>query len=308
MQAQTGAVISGSLALQFFERTRYEGSDMDLYVEHWHAEQVLEFLLHAGYTYTPQTHQLSDCMAELNRVDANHGSEFENYPGAGIISALFNFMKGERKIQIMTACSRSSVFGMILRFHSSEFAISFSVADCNLFSKAVVMNVITHRNAFSLYPRSSFIERRSLAFSSPMARENRERALEKYDARGWDIFRELPIADLVWFRRDEPQPGFNNHTGGYDLLPDSPREFSPILRGVGDQLTWTIALPEAAGGIALPQELADTNTWRLERHVSDYLVHIEYSIDQSPTPGFQTTRAKVQSELALHHISRFKGT
>lgn len=51
LQGETGALISGSVALQFFDRTHYGTSDLDIYVNHHYILVVHEFLLSAGYTY-----------------------------------------------------------------------------------------------------------------------------------------------------------------------------------------------------------------------------------------------------------------
>ncbi|RDB29592.1 hypothetical protein Hypma_016016 [Hypsizygus marmoreus] len=40
LQATTGTLISGSTAVEFFDRTRYAEHDLDLFVEHHHAIDV----------------------------------------------------------------------------------------------------------------------------------------------------------------------------------------------------------------------------------------------------------------------------
>ncbi|KZT59869.1 hypothetical protein CALCODRAFT_430226, partial [Calocera cornea HHB12733] len=47
---KTGAVISGSQALQLLMRTDYPGSDLDVYLHYRHAHQFDAFLAHEGYT------------------------------------------------------------------------------------------------------------------------------------------------------------------------------------------------------------------------------------------------------------------
>lgn len=52
LQAQTGALISGSSALQFFDRETYEDSDLDVYLHPGHLKQIGAWLMEAeGYTY-----------------------------------------------------------------------------------------------------------------------------------------------------------------------------------------------------------------------------------------------------------------
>ena len=53
MQYETGTVVSGSFALQFFVRSYYLTADLDLYVTHSGAEKVGSWLQENGYTYVP---------------------------------------------------------------------------------------------------------------------------------------------------------------------------------------------------------------------------------------------------------------
>ena len=53
MQYETGTVVSGSFALQFFVRSYYPTADLDLYVTHSGAEKVGSWLQGNGYTYVP---------------------------------------------------------------------------------------------------------------------------------------------------------------------------------------------------------------------------------------------------------------
>src|SRR6266576_4073872 len=53
VQLITGAVISGSTAVQFFDRTTYPGSDLDIYVEHQYCRDVAYWLVSRGYEYKP---------------------------------------------------------------------------------------------------------------------------------------------------------------------------------------------------------------------------------------------------------------
>jgi len=53
LQAMTGMIISGSTALQFFERVLYPESDLDLYVEHRYMQPIALWLASIGYIYIP---------------------------------------------------------------------------------------------------------------------------------------------------------------------------------------------------------------------------------------------------------------
>jgi len=152
LQAMTGMIISGSTALQFFERVLYPDSDLDLYVEHLYMRHVALWLASVGYRYVPARNKdLSENQDDVGRVSATqptleealatvappdtvypiHGYESHPPPriffygsGGGYLdaTAIINFVKGDashehRKIQLIIA-SHSPV-EMILNFHSS---------------------------------------------------------------------------------------------------------------------------------------------------------------------------------------------
>jgi hypothetical protein len=55
LQAHTGKLISGSYALQFFDRMHYPSSNVDIYVNPGHSKEVGLWLIEQGsYTFKPQ--------------------------------------------------------------------------------------------------------------------------------------------------------------------------------------------------------------------------------------------------------------
>jgi len=157
LQATTGMIISGSTALQFFERVVYPESDLDLYVEHRYMRPIALWLASIGYIYTP-----NDKKPMSQQHDTNHDNDlntvsptlptleealdaepprrpaypigYGQYPqiffcathmGYLSASSILNFEKGSkfhehRKIQIIT--SPHSPLEMILNFHSSAYS------------------------------------------------------------------------------------------------------------------------------------------------------------------------------------------
>lgn len=100
---------------------------------------------------------------------------------------------------------------------------------------ACVMNVITHNKAYSIYPRATFIERRSLVYNRS---ENSLEGRSKYEQRGWIQIPFLEAHD------------YNN-------------PFSSFARGsrrIGDNKCWTINLYPT---INTSQDFMDSNTWYL---------------------------------------------
>ena len=97
------------------------------------------------------------------------------------------------------------------------------------------MNIITHDKAYSIYPRATFIERRSLVYNRS---ENSFEGRSKYESRGWI---QLPYLEA------------------YDY--DNP--FSSFARGsrrLGDRKCWTINLLPT---IDSHKDYMDSNTWFL---------------------------------------------
>ena len=119
LQGWTGTLISGSSALQFFDRSFYPLSELDLYVSKGWGPEVGHFLLQEGYSFVPGQHQHPTFDSALTepRVQSN-AALYGNFKG---ISAVFTFEKtgrgGIRKVQVMLA-ARTPI-EVILRFHSS---------------------------------------------------------------------------------------------------------------------------------------------------------------------------------------------
>ncbi|KAG7098196.1 hypothetical protein E1B28_000164 [Marasmius oreades] len=176
IQAATGALISGSTALQFFARTRYPDSDLDVYVEHRFALELLSFLEAIGYTFVsteqPPNKHLPDLRVIVERAASiMAGHIVAGYtPGTGI-AGVYNMRKADKVIQVITATE--SPMDIILNFHST-----------------VVMNAISYSHAYSLYPSATFNHSLSLVSycgESVGRNEGAEIARKKYISRGWKM-------------------------------------------------------------------------------------------------------------------------
>ncbi|VDC03936.1 unnamed protein product [Peniophora sp. CBMAI 1063] len=144
MQSRTGTLISGSTALQVFERTTYTDSDLDLYVEHRYALDVVKHLDQEGYTFIPRETQA--LTAEETLEDTEELLHAGHYLGQGIANVL-DYSRDDKKIQVIV--SKRSPIDIILHFHST-----------------CVMNIISHSTAYSLFPRLTFAKRVSRTFTS----------------------------------------------------------------------------------------------------------------------------------------------
>ncbi|KAF7340780.1 DUF607-domain-containing protein [Mycena sanguinolenta] len=164
LQRQTDTVISGSTALQFFNRLIWPNSDLDLYVPHASAAVAALFLRESGYTYHPRELQCKDASSQL----LNDG--LKDHHGRGIVDVL-DFHNGSKKIQVIIVVTPSPM-EVIAGFHST-----------------CVMNVIAYDKAYALYPWSTFVKQEALTVRSTAHQETAEReaAREKYKNRGWKM-------------------------------------------------------------------------------------------------------------------------
>lgn len=124
--------ISGSTALQFFDRSFYPDSDLDIYVEHRYCKPIARWLEIIGYSFQPRkTYQsemlgiaLEETLSTEPDFDMNNLPQgfFEStsmgYFGRGVAN-VYNFHKinPDRKIQLIT--SYYSPLEIVLNFHSS---------------------------------------------------------------------------------------------------------------------------------------------------------------------------------------------
>ncbi|KAH9947185.1 hypothetical protein B0H21DRAFT_876842 [Amylocystis lapponica] len=173
LQARTATLISGSFALQFFDRSFYPTSDLDLYVHMRHRREVGRWLLGAGYAFAPTPYQYPDFeVAVADPLTVAPGGIYD-MPG---IACIFNFTTAAR--------TGGGTLKVILGFHST-----------------CVMNVLSFEKAYCLYPRTTLEERRSLVSASCRGQsERRPQGLDKYAVRGWTIVARLPPQDAE--RRD----------------------------------------------------------------------------------------------------------
>ena len=126
LQARTGTLISGSSALQFFERTVYETSDLDLYTPLLFRKDVGRWLLAQGYHYTPNSIQNPDFEVASNEdhVDVHEfGYPTDDNRMRGV-AAVFTFHKpspvqADKRLQVQVIVGCRSPMEVILYFHSS---------------------------------------------------------------------------------------------------------------------------------------------------------------------------------------------
>ncbi|THG97736.1 hypothetical protein EW026_g4321 [Hermanssonia centrifuga] len=226
LQARTGTLISGSSALQFFDRTFYPESDLDLYVFLHERDEVGQWLISQGYTFIPNSIQDPDFAIEVLRARTQMNTH--PYTRMRGVSTIYTFKKpsahdsaNDLKVQIIVAFR--SPMEVILNFHST-----------------VVMNVIAWDHAYSLYPQATFEDRLSL-YLQPL-RDRDYPAIQKYTRRGWSVTQDVPAYHPL---TGIPLP--SPHTRLFPLTP----------RWIADKHSWVLPLNTA--GLTPPPSLSPTS-------------------------------------------------
>ncbi|KAI0658618.1 hypothetical protein C8Q70DRAFT_1045595 [Cubamyces menziesii] len=258
LQARTGTLISGSCALQFFDRTVYPESDLDLYVHMRHRREVGRWLIQEGYAFKPTVYQRDEFEEEVVHGMSRRANGIYRMPG---VAAILTFKKGvpapalpaaleneehldassqttgesrELKVQIIVA--KNTPMEVILGFHST-----------------CVMNVISYEKAYCLFPQATLEERISLLTSSCRGRSrHRAPGVAKYHKRGFCMIT-APAPDDV---EPDPMSAGTPAPYSYRLVVASPSGFAhkpPFRLGwrwIDDSASWVLPLPCA--GVAPP--------------------------------------------------------
>lgn len=109
-------IISGSTALEFFDRTEYANADLDLYVDHHFREPIILWLQSIGYTFMPRP---SIGLQNLDAVleDEAMPTFSVRYPNAMLV---LDFIRWNPRPIIQLITSSASPLELVLNFHSSE--------------------------------------------------------------------------------------------------------------------------------------------------------------------------------------------
>ncbi|KAL1674007.1 hypothetical protein EV122DRAFT_282430 [Schizophyllum commune] len=212
---RTGTIISGSVAVHYFSRTCVGDSDLDLYTEGRHARELFDFIHSLGYVYKPRESQENVLDDALVRAVNQFAVRDEAIYNQSAILDAFSFIRGAAIIQVMVVFE--SAIDAVLDFHST-----------------VVMNVITFRSAYSLFPYNTFIRRTGVHFINDVE----DGPIEKYTRQGWRLRRTVTTA----------------------MFESMGREISGAIRYVGDSSTWTIDLDKTCAVLPDPILL---NSWQM---------------------------------------------
>ncbi|RDB16872.1 hypothetical protein Hypma_002444 [Hypsizygus marmoreus] len=138
LQADTGMIISGDLALDFFERNPFSGAPLEVYVEHQFSLNVGRWFMSAGYDFVVRDRRNGDfkfaCTAAGGQWNGQDGVHQSPIP-----VLLFTFYHEAKKRYIFVRTVGGSAMEAILHFDSTS-----------------MMNIISHDKAVSFYPRATF--------------------------------------------------------------------------------------------------------------------------------------------------------
>ena len=116
MMIQTRAIISGSTALQFFARTRYDNSDLDIYIPKGSLKKGADWLLAHGY----ESEKRIPAPEDPEDLFPNACAETpERYDCLDEIVGVYSFKKGNPSKVVQLVATRREPIYAILDFHSS---------------------------------------------------------------------------------------------------------------------------------------------------------------------------------------------
>ncbi|KAI0355447.1 hypothetical protein OH77DRAFT_1424945 [Trametes cingulata] len=204
LQARTGTLVSGSCALQFFARTVYPESDLDLYVHMRHRREVGRWLLREGYTFVPTAFQDERFEVEVVHGMAQGAHGIYRMPGvAGILTFMRPAPREIRPPSAYVDVEEEEVEGEPQQQQQRMLKVQVIVAKNTpmeailAFHSTCVMNVISYEKAYCLFPWATLEERRSLLSSSCRGRSTRRQAgLDKYARRGFALVSALAPEDI----------------------------------------------------------------------------------------------------------------
>lgn len=124
LQRRTGALVSGSTALQLFLRERYPESDLDVYVRKDDFEKVARWVLAQDYKFSPLQSQgtdFEDAILEEDFED-DYLSLFPTSPTFNVMTFVKSWKSDPEKVlKVQIIGARHTPMEAILKFHSSTF-------------------------------------------------------------------------------------------------------------------------------------------------------------------------------------------
>lgn len=186
------AVVSGSLAVQFFDRVYYPEGTLDIYVYHTNIRYIAEWMASEGYilAYGNIRPDIKKCL-RTKSIEPYR----ENLNGTSI-TVVLNYYKHEvfwdstphtRRIQII-GVECHPVRHILQEFHTSKSCDyqKSVIIDFGAFDTAGVVNFITATVAVSVFPKPTFVDRK-LALLRDLLCPQSHRFIQKYKDRGFEV-------------------------------------------------------------------------------------------------------------------------
>lgn len=125
LQAQTGTLISGFVALNFFQRTPCASDPLDIFVYFHHRTRVARWLVDAGYSFVPHVDQSPDFDYTITEGVFLEGQQ-STHPSPGVCGAL-TFQRSSRDLQttVRMYVAYQTPVEAILRASCSAFIVLF---------------------------------------------------------------------------------------------------------------------------------------------------------------------------------------
>ncbi|PPQ98377.1 hypothetical protein CVT26_013837 [Gymnopilus dilepis] len=168
------AVVSGSFALQYFDRKRYVGSDMDIFLRCAGVDEFCAWLKREGYRYVGggtsyiRTSFPQDTLKALARRNAKHGSLLGVHTFQRLVGTATGHVEVMR-VQIVVV-DTDPLEHILFEFHSTA-----------------VMNFLTADRAVAIFPFNTYIQRVSFVTHAPPPASKHVVWKKKYRKRGFAV-------------------------------------------------------------------------------------------------------------------------
>ncbi|TFK58247.1 hypothetical protein BDN72DRAFT_906926 [Pluteus cervinus] len=213
-QKETGAIISGSIALRFFDRLDLRNNDdLDIFIRQGREGPMVEWLLSIGYqaVKTSDKDKIEEDLEDVDDITPpNH-----DYTLDVIRHERFHHPAQNKDVEIVL--SDCSPLVTILRFNLT-----------------CTMNFLTHNKAYSLYPHLTFHDYQAIYFPSDYT-DGEQDFVRKYESLGWSMvnYRTDVLCNCV---SEKPR-----HLGDRDcwvILLGDPAESSQLIHGPTSLFDW----------------------------------------------------------------------
>ncbi|KAF9011195.1 hypothetical protein BDQ17DRAFT_1420612 [Cyathus striatus] len=191
LQVRTTAIICDSNVLQFFERTSYPDTALDIFVQDIYAKEFGNWVVEEGYEFVPTQEQCDGKEAMFDNVEKFKEREKVADPEWWMSKESARYAEDHRKIVSVSTFKKGKNTVQLVCTRNTPMHCLLAQCTC-------VLNYITHEGTYHLYPRATFIQRIGAELKQLMDDED-TKVLEKYEQRGCEIIMtndDLPRKEL----------------------------------------------------------------------------------------------------------------